>query len=393
MQAQQTYYAYLPANADYLKTDAALVNPMKIAQVAPLFESVPPKNYGGTERVVSYLTEELVSLGHEVTLFATADSCTGARLIPVTARNLRTEALNPTGLAWHTIEFGMLGAMAHEFDVLHFHTDYLHFPMARQLDVAHVTTLHGRLDLPGLAQLFQHFDDLPQVSISNNQRAPLPCARWQATVYHGLPEALYTFRQEPGEYCLFLGRMSPEKRPDRAIEIALRAGMPIVLAAKVDKVDEAYFEACIKPLLLHPLVDFIGEVGEAEKSTLLGNARALLFPIDWPEPFGLVMIEAFACGTPVIAYNHGAVPEILTDGVTGFVVDDQEQALSALQRVDSIDRSNCRAAFMQRFSAKRMAQAYLDVYRDLQAPVQPVAQIRVATGTPVANLLIGDNHG
>ena len=360
---------------------------MKIAQVAPLFESVPPKNYGGTERVVSYLTEELVSLGHEVTLFATADSCTAARLIPVTDRNLRSAALNPTALAWHTVELGMLGAMAHEFDVLHFHTDYLHFPMARQLDVAHVTTLHGRLDLPGLAPLFQHFDDLPQVSISNSQRAPLPWARWQATVYHGLPAALYAFHPEPGKYCLFLGRMSPEKRPDRAIEIALRAGMPIVLAAKVDRVDEAYFKERIRPLLRHPLVEFIGEVGETEKGRLLGNARALLFPIDWPEPFGLVMIEAFACGTPVIAYNHGAVPEILADGITGFVVDDQVQAFDALERIDSIDRNNCRTAFMQRFSAQQMAQSYLDVYRDLQAPVH------AAVGTPIKKLLIGDKHG
>ena len=360
---------------------------MKIAQVAPLFESVPPKNYGGTERVVSYLTEELVSLGHEVTLFATADSCTAARLVPVTPRHLRTEALNPTALAWHTIEFGMLGAMAHEFDVLHFHTDYLHFPMARKLDVAHVTTLHGRLDLPGLAALFQHFDDLPQVSISNSQRAPLPWARWQATVYHGLPEALYAFHAQPEEYCLFLGRMSPEKRPDRAIEIALHAGMPIVLAAKVDRVDEAYFKERIRPLLQHPLVTFIGEVGEAEKGRLLGNARALLFPIDWPEPFGLVMIEAFACGTPVIAYNHGAVPEILSNGVTGFAVDNQARAFEALERIDCIDRNKCRSTFMQRFSARQMAQAYLDVYRDLQAPVHHLGNI------PVKNLLIGDEHG
>ena len=335
---------------------------MKIAQVAPLFESVPPKGYGGTERVVSYLTEELVAMGHDVTLFATADSMTSARLIPITTKSLRAEAGSPVALACHTTQLGRLGKAADRFDVIHFHTDYLHFPMARQLTTPHVTTLHGRLDLPELAPLYKQFSDIPLVSISDQQRVPLQWVNWRGTVYHGLPADLYRFGSTPGNYCVFLGRIAREKRPDRAIEIALRAGMPIVLAAKVDPADTDYFEASIKPLLAHPLVRFIGEVGEADKQQLLAHARALLFPIDWPEPFGLVMIEAFACGTPVIAYRHGSVPEIVTDGVTGFVVDNQEQALNALRNIDSIDRRRCREVFEQRFSARQMAHRYVELY-------------------------------
>jgi glycosyltransferase involved in cell wall biosynthesis len=339
---------------------------MKIAQVSPLFESVPPKGYGGTERVVSYLTEELVSLGHDVTLFATADSRTAARLVPVTAENLRAAALNPASLTFHTIQLGLLGRMADSFDVIHFHTDYLQFPMARHLVTPHVTTLHGRLDLPELVPLYRQFPEMPLVSISNSQRVPLPWVNWCATVYHGLPADLYSFNPDPGDYCVFLGRISPEKRPDRAIDIAVRAGLPLYIAAKVDPADLAYFKACIEPLLDHPLINFIGEVCEAEKHNLLANARALLFPIDWPEPFGLVMIEAFACGTPVIAYGHGSVPEIISDGVTGFVVNNQEQALEAVQRIGSIDRRACRDVFERRFTARHMAQGYLRLYEALQ---------------------------
>jgi len=339
---------------------------MKIAQVSPLFESVPPKGYGGTERVVSYLTEELVGLGHDVTLFATADSQTSARLVPVAEENLRGAALNPVFLSFHTLQLGLLGNMAHKFDVIHFHTDFLQFPMARHLSTAHVTTLHGRLDLPELKPLYRHFHDVPLVSISDSQRLPLPWVNWRRTVYHGLPPELYAFNASPKDYCVFLGRISPEKRPDRAIEIAVRAGMPLYIAAKVDPADSAYFETSIKPLLNHPLVNFIGEVHEAEKRELLGNARALLFPIDWPEPFGLVMIEAFACGTPVIAYPHGSVPEIVTDGLTGFLVNSQDQAVEAVQRIGSISRRRCRDAFEQRFTARHMAQDYLRLYEELQ---------------------------
>ena len=338
---------------------------MKIAQVAPLFESVPPKGYGGTERVVSYLTEELVAMGHDVTLFATADSMTSARLVPITTKSLRADAGSPVALACHTTQLGRLGKAAASFDVIHFHTDYLHFPMARQLATPHLTTLHGRLDLPELAPLYKQFSDVPLVSISDMQRAPLPWANWHGTVYHGLPADLYSPGFEPADYCVFLGRIAREKRPDRAIEIAIRVGMPIVIAAKIDPSDADYYEASIKPLLSHPLVRFIGEVGEADKSALLSNARALLFPIDWPEPFGLVMIESFACGTPVIAYGHGSVPEVVTDGVNGFVVADQEQALHALLHIDSIDRRNCREVFEQRFSAQQMALRYVELYESL----------------------------
>jgi len=340
---------------------------MKIAQVSPLFECVPPRNYGGTERVVSYLTEELVRQGHEVTLFAAGDSTTRARLIAPTAAAARPDVRRPSWLSAHCIELDMVAAHAHEFDVIHFHTDYLHFALARQLDVPHVTTLHGRLDLPELDMLFRHFADTPLVSISDSQRRPLPEANWIATVHHGLPRDLYRFGAQAGGYFLFIGRFSPEKRVDRAIEIARRCGIPLVIAAKIDDGDLDYFAQRIKPLLADPLVRYAGEIGEREKSELLRGADALLLPIDWPEPFGLVMIEALSCGTPVIAYGHGAVPEIVEDGVTGFIVDDQEQAVEAARRVHMIDRRRCRAAFERRFTAERMAADYLQVYRVLQA--------------------------
>ncbi len=287
---------------------------MRIAQVAPLYESVPPKYYGGTERIVSYLTEELVRQGHDVTLFASGDSVTAAQLVPACPSSLRLDRSCEDQLAHHVLMLEHVVQRAAEFDVLHFHVDYLHFPFSRRQPTPHVTTLHGRLDIPDLVPLYREFNGVPLVSISDAQREPLPWANWLATVYHGLPPDLYRFRGEPGGYLAFLGRISPEKRVDRAIEIAQRVRMPLRIAAKIDAVDQAYFEREIEPLLDDPLVEYVGEIGETEKDEFLGNAQALLFPIDWPEPFGLVMIEALACGTPVIAYRHGSVPEVLDDG-------------------------------------------------------------------------------
>jgi glycosyltransferase involved in cell wall biosynthesis len=338
---------------------------MRIAQVSPIFERVPPKAYGGTERVISYLTEELVRQGHEVTLFASGDSITDARLVAIIEKNLRPDPLRHDWLMYHMMMLDRVADMADEFDVIHFHTDYLHFPLAKKLHVPHVTTLHGRLDLPELIPLYRHFSDVPLVSISNSQRIPLPWVNWLDTVYHGLPSDLYSFQSDPGDYFAFIGRISPEKRVDRAIEIALHCGVPLYIAAKIDKLDEAYFNECIKPLLQHPTIEYIGEIGEQEKRTFLGKARALLFPIDWPEPFGLVLIEAFASGTPVIAYRHGSIPEIMEEGVTGFIVTNQEQAMEAAGKIDTIDRRNCREVFERRFTATRMAENYLQIYRHI----------------------------
>ncbi|QAU33830.1 glycosyltransferase family 4 protein [Janthinobacterium sp. 17J80-10] len=338
---------------------------MKIAQVAPLFERVPPKAYGGTERVISYLTEELVRQGHDVTLFASGDSVTAARLVPVIEQSLRLDLNRQEWLMYHTMMLDEVAAMADEFDVIHFHTDYLHFPLTRRLPVPHVTTLHGRLDLPDLVPLYRHFNQVPLVSISQSQRGPLPWVNWIETVYHGLPPDLYNFHAKPGEYFAFVGRISPEKRVDRAIEIAVHCGVPLKIAAKIDRADQAYFKEHIEKLFQHPLVEYIGEVGEADKRSLLGQARALLFPIDWPEPFGLVLIESFACGTPVVAYRHGSVPEIVEEGVTGLLVSDQEQALLAAQRIGDLDRALCRRTFEQRFTAQHMADNYLKVYRQV----------------------------
>jgi glycosyltransferase involved in cell wall biosynthesis len=338
---------------------------MKIAQLAPLFESVPPKAYGGTERVVSFLTEELVRLGHDVTLFASADSVTAARLIAPIGHSIRPVPGNQDWLAYHAIQMDMLRQHAHEFDVIHFHTDLLHFPTAMQLGVPHVTTLHGRLDLPQITPLLRHFSDAPLVSISDSQRMPQPGACWAGTVYHGLPADLYRPSARAQEYFLFLGRISPEKRVDRAIDIARRCGMPLYIAAKLDAADEAYFEREIRALLRTPGVHYVGELGQREKRELLEHAKALLFPIDWPEPFGLVMIEAFSCGTPVIAYRHGSVPEVIEEGVTGFIVDDQDAAVDAAHRIDTLDRVACRRAFERRFTATHMAQGYLRIYERL----------------------------
>jgi glycosyltransferase involved in cell wall biosynthesis len=337
---------------------------MRIAQVAPLYESVPPRGYGGTERVVAYLTEAQVELGHEVTLFASGDSVTSADLVPVCDHGLRSEPAHVANL-WHTLMFDRLFSRATDFDVIHFHTDVLHYVLARRCPVPCLTTLHGRLDRPELEVLHRQFHGHPLVSISDDQRRSLMAGSFVATVYHGLPPGLYNFAPEPGEYFLFLGRISCEKRLDRAIDIAIACGRRLVVAAKIDPADRAYFEREIAQRLQHAKVEFIGEVGDAAKDHLLGHARALLFPIDWPEPFGMVVIEALACGTPVIAYGQGAVPELLEDGVTGFIVHDQDGAIDAARRVGQIDRHACRKAFEQRFTSTRMARRYLAVYRSL----------------------------
>lgn len=334
---------------------------LRIAQIAPLIESVPPKFYGGTERVVAYLTDALVKLGHDVTLFASGDSITKARLVSVSPTSLRLSNCVDL-MAGNVLQLQEVMDRSHEFDLLHFHTDYLHFPVTRLSHKKTLTTLHGRLDIPELKPLYQKFNDIPVISISNAQRRPLPMANWVDTVYHGLPVNLYQPGNGDGDYVVFLGRFSPEKRADRAIEIARRAKIKIKIAAKVDKADERYFEKEIRHLLHQPHVEYLHEVGEEEKGPLLANAKALLFPIDWPEPFGMVQIEAMACGTPIIAYNHGSVPEIVEHGNTGFIVDSIEKATEALQNIHLISRSACRAAFEKRFSDIVMAENYVRLY-------------------------------
>lgn len=347
---------------------------LKIAQVAPLSESVPPKLYGGTERVVAYLTDELVRQGHDVTLFASGDSQTSARLIAACPGALRLGGCREY-LAPHLAMLEQVVRRAHEFDVIHFHIGLAHYPLARRLRLVHVTTLHGRLDLPELVPLYQEYDDIPVVSISQAQRNPLPHARWVATIHHGLPPDELKFHNREGEYLAFLGRISPEKRVDRAIAIAKACGWPIRIAAKVDPADEIYFHCEVRPLLDDPLVDFIGEIGERDKSDFLGRATALLFPIDWPEPFGLVMIEALACGTPVVAFRNGSVPEILEDGVTGFIVDNLDQAIAATRQIGELRRAACRREFERRFTVAHMASSYTRLYRSLpsQASTNRVA--------------------
>ena len=340
---------------------------MKIAQIAPLVESVPPKLYGGTERVVSYLSEELVRLGHDVTLFASGDSETSAKLVDCAPRALRLDASLKDPLAPQAYQLELVHKHAHEFDVLHFHIAHLHLPLFRPMARKTITTVHGRLDLPDLAPLYREFSDMPLVSISNAQRRPLPFANWVGTVHHGLAREVCPFNPAPrGAYFAFLGRVSPEKGLERAMEIARRAGVRLRVAAKIDRADREYFRTQIEPLVAAmPLVEFAGELTEAQKPAFLGNATALLFPIDWPEPFGLAMIEAMSCGTPVIAWPHGSVPEVVEDGRTGFVVDSIEAAVTALERVARLDRSMVRERFEERFSAARMAQDYLSVYRAL----------------------------
>jgi glycosyltransferase involved in cell wall biosynthesis len=346
---------------------------MRIAQVSPLFESVPPQSYGGTERVVSYLTEELVRQGHDVTLFASGDSVTHAELVAVTERSLRLSTSCTDHLAHHIVMLESVARRAAEFDLIHYHIDYLHYPLSRRLESVHLTTLHGRLDLPDLVPLYEEFPEMPVVSISDAQRDPLPWINWVDTVYHGIPHDLYSFYPGAGEYLAFVGRISPEKRVDRAIEIARRSGMPLKIAAKIDAVDLEYFRSEIRPLLEDPRVEYLGEIGDHEKNALLGGAVALLFPIDWPEPFGLVMIEAMACGTPVIAYHHGSVPEIIEEGVSGYVVSSVEEAVSAVCKVSSLTRHDVRAAFEARFTVDRMARDYLAVYEQLLEAERPTA--------------------
>jgi glycosyltransferase involved in cell wall biosynthesis len=336
---------------------------VRIAQIAPLYESVPPQLYGGTERVVSHLTEELVRLGHDVSLFASGDSITSARLVSSCPSALRLNPKCVDPLPYHIVSLDQVAREAENFDILHFHTDYCHFPLSRNLNLPSLTTLHGRLDMPDLQPLYSRFLHSPVVSISFAQRKPLPRAHWIGNVYHGLPTDLYTPRFESGGYLAFLGRISPEKRPDRAIEIALRSGMPLKIAAKVDRADKEYFESKIKPLLNHPSIEYIGEIGDHEKSEFLGNAYAYLFPIDWPEPFGLTMIEAMACGTPTIAFSCGSVPEIMTDGVTGFIVKDMDTAISRVAKIPEISRRVCRAVFEQRFTVERMTADYVSLYQ------------------------------
>lgn len=341
---------------------------MKIAQIAPLIERCPPKLYGGTERVVAYLADELVRQGHQVTLFASGDSCTAARLVSCVDVALRLNPAVRDPLPYQIMMLEEVRRHASAFDILHFHIDLLHFPLVRSFARPTVTTLHGRLDLPDLWPCYAAFADLPLVSISYDQRRPMPPVNWAGNVYHGLPDWLLPFNARPeGDYLAFLGRISPEKRPDRAIEIAARAGMPLKIAAKIDRADQAYWEEVIAPMVRNcPDVEFIGEISEREKVQFLGNARALLFPIDWPEPFGLVMIEAMACGTPVVAFRRGATPEVLDDGVTGFCVDSLDEAVTAVHRIDRLDRLRIRAVFDERFSAERMARDYLAVYERLQ---------------------------
>jgi glycosyltransferase involved in cell wall biosynthesis len=337
---------------------------LKIAQVAPLYESVPPKFYGGTERIVSYLTEALVELGHDVTLYASGDSVTTAKLRPACRESLRLDKSSIDANADHVLLAEKLFQDAGGFDIVHSHIDYGAFLLLRRMATPHVTTLHGRLDIPNLQNLYREFKDEPVISISNRQRDPLAWINWQATVYHGVPEKLYTFHERAGSYLAFLGRISPEKRVDEAIEVARRAGLPLKIAAKVDKVDREYFETIIKPLLRGD-VEFIGEISEKEKSDFLGNAFALLFMIDWPEPFGLAMIESLACGTPVVARARGSVPEVIQHGANGFVVDNIEGALKAIPQIPRLSRARCRQIFEERFSAVCMARNYETVYQRL----------------------------
>lgn len=349
---------------------------MHIAQLAPLWESVPPRLYGGTERIVSYLTEELVRLGHDVTLFASGDSQTAARLEAVCpeALRLRTGICNRD--ASLILQMERAFGSAERFDLIHSHLDCLAFPLARRSPVPVLTTLHGRLDLPELVAVGEAFADLALVSISDAQRRPLPHANWAGTVHHGLPRDLYSFHPKAGKYLAYLGRLAPEKRPDHAIELAKRVGLPLRIAAKVDPADREYFREVIEPRLADPLVEYVGEVSDAEKDDFLGEARALVCPYDWPEPFGLVFIEALACGTPVLAYRRGSVPEVIEDGVTGFICEGVPGMAAAVERLDTIDRRRCRRAFEERFTVERMARDYVALYEQLIAASAAPAHVR-----------------
>jgi glycosyltransferase involved in cell wall biosynthesis len=338
---------------------------MRIAQVAPLAEAIPPKLYGGSERVVSWLTEELVRRGHEVTLFASGDSHTSATLVPGAPAGLRLAGVKDH-LASNLVMLSEVRERAPEFDVIHFHTDLLQYPFFEHVGDRTLTTMHGRLDLPDFMPVYEKFADMPRISISNAQRLPAPPnTNWLDTIYHGFPPDLLPFNPTGGSYLAFLGRISPEKRPDRAIEIAVKAGVPLKIAAKVDPVDTVYFHDVIEPLLDHPLVEYIGEINDREKGDFLGNALALLFPIDWIEPFGLVMIEAMACGTPVIGWRNGSVPEVLDDRLTGFVINSIEEAVEAVHKVGALDRARVRQTFERRFTVEQMTDRYVAAYERL----------------------------
>ena len=348
---------------------------MRIAQIAPLHEAVPPKLYGGTERVVSFLTEELVALGHDVTLFASGDSVTSANLHATWPRALRLDPAIRDPIAPHMLLMEDVAQMADRFDVLHFHMDYWPFSLFGRMNKPFVTTLHGRLDLPELQPVFNRFSKMPVVSISNSQRRPLPQANFVRTVLHGLPETLLTPRDGDRGYLAFLGRICPEKGCDKAIRIARAAGIPLKIAAKVDRADAEYFEQVVRPMLAGGGVELIGEINDAQKPVFLSGAVGLLMPIDWPEPFGLVMIEAMACGTPVLAFNRGSVPEILEDGRTGLIVEDETSAIASVGRLSRFDNAAIRRRFEQRFTSRRMAEDYLAVYREMMGVSKPTLRV------------------
>ena len=357
---------------------------MRIAQVSPLWESVPPKLYGGTERIVSYLTEELVRQGHEVTLFASGDSVTQAKLEAPCQQALRlnTGIFNREAPLIHMMEQAFCAA--DQFDIIHSHLDFLAFSLSRRCRVPVVTTLHGRLDLPELVPVFREFAEMPLVSISDSQRRPLPWCNWANTVYHGLPKDLYKFTAEPGKYLAFLGRVSPEKCPDQAIELAKRVGLPLKMAAKVDPADRAYFERVVEPLLDHPLVEFVGEITDSQKSEFIGNAIGLVCPYDWPEPFGLVLIESLACGTPVLAYRRGSIPELIDHGATGFISENLDEMVGQVEKLVTLDRRHCREVFDRRFTSQRMANDYVKIYQQL---ITDAAAVPGATGQQHASNL------
>jgi glycosyltransferase involved in cell wall biosynthesis len=338
---------------------------MRVALVSPLNESVPPRLYGGTERVVAYLADELVALGHEVTLFATADSRTRARLRPMARAGLRLDPACRDPVALHVAMVARVADAVAEFDVVHFHIDYLHYPVVRATRMRALSTIHGRLDAPDSVALYREFDDLALASISDAQRAPVPFARWVGTVPHGIPLDAFQAGDGGGGYAAFLGRISPEKGLDRAIRIAHRAGVRLRIAAKIERLDLDYFERVIRPLLDASDVEFVGEIRQSDKGAFLGGAVALLFPIAWPEPFGLVQVEAMACGTPVIAYREGSVPEIVEPGVTGWIVAGEDAAVAALGRARTLDRARIRARFEERFASGRMARDYVALYEAL----------------------------
>jgi glycosyltransferase involved in cell wall biosynthesis len=362
---------------------------MRIAQIAPLTEAVPPKLYGGTERVIHWLTEELVALGHDVTLFASGDSQTSAKLVPGWPRALRLDGAVRDANALHMAMLEQVRRQAQDFDVLHFHLDYYPFSLFSRQPTPFITTLHGRLDLPELQPVFNTFSSAPVISISNAQRRPVPQAHWVRTIYHGLPEKLIMPKTGSKSYLAFLGRIAPEKAVDRAIRIAHQCGIPLKIAAKVDRADREYYEEKIRPMIVGPDIEYIGEIGDHEKSEFLSGAHALLATIDWPEPFGLVMIEAMACGTPVVAFNRGSVPEVIDDGVTGFIVEDEIGAIGAVERLSELSRDKVRQRFEERFTARRMAQDYLAVYRGLRDSVTPRLRVVGADDAASVSLAAG----